>query len=361
MDAPIHSAGESRLPVESRRFPRRPVLFASIQVSGDSSGLILNISEGGLCVQTAREIAGDGPLQMRFQSLQSEGWVETQGRVIWRNEAKTVAGIAFVGLAPEAQKEVRTWLSFGNSLQELRGSWAVGHAREIRPAIKTGPFAAADETKRQRTSLSEASQSSDAPAVRYEEPSGSPRRPREALTISELPLNTHRIAAFVIAVVFVLLAALAGQRGHVVQHASGLLSKMWSAAHHNNSDAADRRPPEADVPKSFAPPPLPASAKAASAIAPLASDPSAKSGDRLKAEAVKEFALQVAAMSEEENANQLSESLRSKQFPALVSKKDGDRLYKVIVGPYADKNELRAAQNALEKDGIKPIVKRWAP
>ena len=356
MDAPIHSAGESRLPMESRRFPRRPVLFASIQVSGDSSGLILNISEGGLCVQTSREIAGDGPLQMRFQSLQSDGWVETQGRVIWRNEAKTTAGIAFVGLAPEAQKEVRTWLSFGNSLQELRGSWAAGRAREVRPAIETGPFAATAETKKHLTSLSDSSQADEAAAVRYESHLDRSRlRPREALTISDLPPNTHRIAAFVAAVVFVLLAVLAGQRAHLVRHAAALLSKRIAALHPDKPGSPDRRSPEADIPKSFVPPSPDLTATTTSAIAPPATNPSAG------AEVVKEFALQVAAMSEEENANQLSESLRSKNFPALVSKKDGERLYRVIVGPYADKNELRAAKDALEKDGIKPIVKRWTP
>ena len=66
-------------------------------------------------------------------------------------------------------------------------------------------------------------------------------------------------------------------------------------------------------------------------------------------------------MSLEENASRLAESLRLKNFPVFVSKQPGDHLYKVVVGPYPDTQAARSAKDDLEKDGIKPIVKRWTP
>lgn len=69
MDALSHSAGSSPFAPKARQFTRKPVLFASIQVGEDATGFILNISEGGLCVQTAQEIPADQPVRLRFQSL----------------------------------------------------------------------------------------------------------------------------------------------------------------------------------------------------------------------------------------------------------------------------------------------------
>ena len=108
---------------KARQFARSPVLFASIQLGKNLQGFILNASEGGVCVQTAREIPGDEPLDLRFQSVRPGGWVQARGRVVWKNETNTVAGLQFVDNNNEIAREVRHWLSFGESLQELRGNW----------------------------------------------------------------------------------------------------------------------------------------------------------------------------------------------------------------------------------------------
>src|SRR5581483_10278140 len=43
--------------------------------------------------------------------------------VVWKNETNTVAGLQFIDNNNEIAGEVRNWLSFGESLQELRGNW----------------------------------------------------------------------------------------------------------------------------------------------------------------------------------------------------------------------------------------------
>jgi cell division protein FtsN len=108
---------------KARQFTRSPVLFASIQLGKNLQGFILNASEGGVCVQTAKEIQGDEPLDLRFQSVRPGSWVQARGRIVWKNESNTVAGLQFIDTDKEMAAEVRNWLAFGESLQELRGNW----------------------------------------------------------------------------------------------------------------------------------------------------------------------------------------------------------------------------------------------
>ena len=131
--------------IKFRRFSRSPVLFASVQLDEGTEGFILNISEGGLCVQTARGIVGEWLSQLRFQRFQSSGWVTAQGWVVWRNEEKTVAGVEFVDLSTEARQEIRKWLYFGASLQELRGGWSAHDPAIAAPAHRDAITARSEE------------------------------------------------------------------------------------------------------------------------------------------------------------------------------------------------------------------------
>ena len=130
---------QNRYP-KARQFARSPVLFASIQLGKNLQGFILNASEGGVCVQTAREIVGDEPLDLRFQSVRPGAWVNARGRIVWKNESNTVAGLQFVDADKEIAGEVRNWLNFGESLQELRGDWwpdsqPADHPTALAPAV----------------------------------------------------------------------------------------------------------------------------------------------------------------------------------------------------------------------------------
>jgi len=69
--------------------------------------------------------------------------------------------------------------------------------------------------------------------------------------------------------------------------------------------------------------------------------------------------LQVAAMIHEENAKLLADSLRKMNFPVLVVKRPGGRLYQVVVGPYSTVDATIAAKNDLEKKGFQPIRTEW--
>ena len=65
-------------------------------------------------------------------------------------------------------------------------------------------------------------------------------------------------------------------------------------------------------------------------------------------------------MTDEQNAKEMAQSLQQKHFPAFVYKKEGDRFYRVFVGPYANDQSLRQAQAALRSMNI-PTIKKNGP
>ena len=71
--------------------------------------------------------------------------------------------------------------------------------------------------------------------------------------------------------------------------------------------------------------------------------------------------LQVGAMKLEDNADSLARELQKKNLPAFVFRHGSDRLYRVAVGPFSDQQATEKAKGSLEKQGLKPILRRWLP
>lgn len=69
------------------------------------------------------------------------------------------------------------------------------------------------------------------------------------------------------------------------------------------------------------------------------------------------YLLQVAAVRTEGDALSLASELRKKKFPAFVQPPQGDKYYRVQVGPYGDQKAMQTAKKGLETAGFKAIVK----
>jgi len=69
------------------------------------------------------------------------------------------------------------------------------------------------------------------------------------------------------------------------------------------------------------------------------------------------YTLQVAALRRESDALSLASHLQKKKFPAFIVSPQGDKYYRVHVGPYADQKSADAARKGLEGAGFKAIVK----
>ncbi len=70
------------------------------------------------------------------------------------------------------------------------------------------------------------------------------------------------------------------------------------------------------------------------------------------------YLLQVVALKKKSVALGLAANLQKKKFPAFVTMPNGDKFYRVQVGPYADQKSTEAAKRGLESAGFRDIVVR---
>ena len=78
----------SALGIAERRARVRALVAPPIYVSlgNINGGLVFNISEDGLALTTALNVAGDDFLTMRIYLPDSRGWMEVSGEIAWRGK-----------------------------------------------------------------------------------------------------------------------------------------------------------------------------------------------------------------------------------------------------------------------------------
>ena len=69
------------------------------------------------------------------------------------------------------------------------------------------------------------------------------------------------------------------------------------------------------------------------------------------------YLLQVAAVRSEADAVSLAGELRKIKFPAFVQTPQGDKYFRVQVGPYSEQRAMQNAKKGLEASGFKAIIK----
>ena len=70
------------------------------------------------------------------------------------------------------------------------------------------------------------------------------------------------------------------------------------------------------------------------------------------------FYVQVAAVSKQEDAEALVDSLKGHQYQAFIANQPSDKLFHVQVGPFTDVKEAEAMRTKLVNDGYNPILKK---
>jgi TonB family protein len=96
-----------------RQYPRRSVnALGCIYLSGDSGGVVMNVSEGGLAVYSAVIPDLEAMPFLRFQLPQSSDWIKARGKLAWSRETKH--GIQFIELPDNARKQIREWIGSQN-------------------------------------------------------------------------------------------------------------------------------------------------------------------------------------------------------------------------------------------------------
>lgn len=70
------------------------------------------------------------------------------------------------------------------------------------------------------------------------------------------------------------------------------------------------------------------------------------------------YFVQVAAVSKQEDAEALVESLKGRQYSAVIGTSPSDKLFHVQVGPFADIKDAETMRTKLVSDGYSPILKK---
>lgn len=73
---------------------------------------------------------------------------------------------------------------------------------------------------------------------------------------------------------------------------------------------------------------------------------------------VASYFVQVAAVSKQEDAQALVESLKGRQYQAFIADATPDKLFHVQVGPFTDVKEAESMRARLVNDGYNPILKK---
>jgi DedD protein len=73
---------------------------------------------------------------------------------------------------------------------------------------------------------------------------------------------------------------------------------------------------------------------------------------------VASYFVQVAAVSKQEDAQALVESLKGRQYQAFIADATPDKLFHVQVGPFTDVKEAETMRARLVNDGYNPILKK---
>jgi protein TonB len=141
------------------RVPLRSLAYLALD--GGNGGVILNICEGGIAVQTAGIITDVVFPRMRFRLPQSETWIEAGGKAAWQGPSRKEAGIRFVALTEDAREQIKSWIDsvaldtdFPSELDHSRTvSESEELAREPQGFLKNDPLAEFDSMFPSETSL----------------------------------------------------------------------------------------------------------------------------------------------------------------------------------------------------------------
>jgi hypothetical protein len=145
---------------ERRQTPRMTVEgLAYITLEPGNGGMILNVSEGGICFHAAIPVLKTGTLHFRLSEPNVQ--IEADGELAWSDETLKKGGLRFTNLSAETRQQIRHWINQPAMLctpehrcapphPSPRESPAVGASR---PNAKTVHSSATDEVLSLKTKI----------------------------------------------------------------------------------------------------------------------------------------------------------------------------------------------------------------
>jgi hypothetical protein len=317
--------------VGERRSCSRQVINSPIYVSlGPSSGgLLCDLSEGGLAIDLLARPASNLVVQVEFDLPDIRDRIEALAQISWTDNSARRAGVEFVDLSGTSRQEIRDWILVQN-VSECSGADFAAQPDAEEPQ-QIGLSLTQGEIE---VILSDHEQLIDAQATLTQVN----RLPKSEL--SEQTIGSLRIFRGVPLIGLALgLIAMLG-----TLFLLGILL-MYQQSLVRATSAANKEPAR-----------LSKDSEASIAVAPAA----LKTNPRLDIPLIRRGAilLQVAALTQEQDALALAKTLQQRNFSAFVLMPSSDRYYRVQVGPYPDAESARLAKRRLAKEGFEAIVKR---
>jgi hypothetical protein len=94
---------------ERRQTPRTTLeKHAYINIEPNNGGIVLNVSDGGLCFHSFDPVPRNGTI--RFWFSDNGHRIEADGTLAWKDETQK-GGLRFAPLPPEAREKIREWMS----------------------------------------------------------------------------------------------------------------------------------------------------------------------------------------------------------------------------------------------------------
>ena len=110
---------------ERRRSPRTILgSLAYITFESNTGGIVVNISDEGLCFHTIAPVGQNETIHFWFSAGGRR--VEAEGRLIWTDDTRKSGGLRFGALSGEASQQIRNWI--------VQSSEPIAAARHAAPA-----------------------------------------------------------------------------------------------------------------------------------------------------------------------------------------------------------------------------------
>jgi hypothetical protein len=101
----------SNLAWSERRQTTRTTLSSVVYINFDSDngGIVLNVSEGGLCFHSVAPVQREGAIRFWFSEHKQR--IEAAGEIAWIDETRKTGGLRFTALPAEGHEQIRNWIS----------------------------------------------------------------------------------------------------------------------------------------------------------------------------------------------------------------------------------------------------------
>ena len=362
---------------ERRLHPRKQLWFPSIELGDVHGGIILDISESGLAMRAVRSLEDGQLTAMRFQLSESQAWIETRGRIAWIGVSKKTAGVEFVGLPEEARNRIRQWIPLmlhpSGSAEENPLDEQIEPARTEPPPREPerAIFVSESETtgpvgKHQGRHSIAVDSAGVQPGTAETQNAGTDSRHNHDQSLEPAVIRNARgntLPALYLSYQKTTSSREITDRGRTTGSrkpgrligltsatAVLLVSVFFVRAHRSHWIGNNSQGTALMVP-----------AKTAELPSDSSTYPETLSADRNVLLVRPGFVLQVGAMTHEENAEALAESLHQRDFPAFVSRRGTDRFYRVVVGPFSDVDSTLRVKERLRKQGFDALRTPWSP